>query len=199
MFFVKHPILKMTFSNCISLVDEAKTILNLSLTESEYETVATAYDVETLIVYIDIDYARSYHYNGSRRELFEAAQLFRQAGGIIYAFKSLNTEHPTNQYIENDNPFTAIISEPDFNDSKKAAYISNDAFIRSGFRKFVFGGRELFQLLHDERRQGDLLLNVEETELLKLYDDKSPLHNYTAVEYILFYLTMKLKLKDFHI
>jgi hypothetical protein len=188
----------MTFSKCVSLLDEAKTILKLSLTESELETVITAYNVDTLIVFIDIDYARSYHYNGVRNELLEAVQLFREAGGTIYMLKTLNTNStiPTNEY---NDLRTAIISEPDFDTKTKADYISNDTFIRAGFRKFVFGDKELFNRLHPNERQGDLILNVEETELLELYDDKSPLRNYTSVEYILFYLTVKLKLKAFNI
>ena len=44
----------MTLTYCISLIEEAQSVLSNALTESELQTVSTAYENEPVIVFIDI-------------------------------------------------------------------------------------------------------------------------------------------------
>ena len=147
-----------------------------------------------------MNFSRSVQFNGVRIFLLEAVKLFAQAGGQIIALTS-RLEMVNMDYETSDNdPFSQIIYEPDFDVNKKAIQIINDAFIRIGFRKYVFGNKELVERLQNNVRPGDLLLNIDETEILalyELYDDNNHLQNYTPIEYILFYLTMKLQLQSF--
>ena len=204
----------MTLTYCISLIEEAKSVLSNALTESDFQTVSTAYENEPVIVFIDIDYARYLHlhrvrselsrsvqFNGVRKNLLEAVKLFAKAGGQIIALTS-RLEMVNMDYEMSDNDFfSQIIYEPDFDVNKKAIQIINDAFIRIGFRKYVFGNNELVERLQNNVRPGDLIINIDETEILELYelfdDHNDRLQNYTPIEYILFYLTMKLQLQSF--
>ena len=192
----------MILTQCIALMDKAKTVLSYALTETELETVRTAYNNDPIVVFIDIDYACSFQFNGVRNELIEAATLFRKAGGEVHALTSSLTMYNSTLPIENGIIFNSVLYEPDLDVNKKAKHITNDTFIRVGFRKYVFGNKELFEKLQPEVGLGDLVLNVEKTELLELYelyDYNNPLQNYTPIEYILFYLTMKLNLNSFDI
>ena len=45
-------------------MDEAQTVLELASTELDMQTVVWAYNINSLIVFIDIDYTRSFQFNG---------------------------------------------------------------------------------------------------------------------------------------
>lgn len=185
-----------TFSHCMSLLEECKTEIKYNLFDHDYKAVRRAYEKNRkVIVYIDVDYARSHKYSGIRAQLFEAAELYHRAGGTIFAM----TSQPLTYFDKgNINAFTDVIYGPNFDENDMAQRIRKDISVNgNSCTMFAFGGSTMIDNIKGLLQNGDLFASVGPgSQMLEIYEDKFPLKKYTVVEYILFYLTIKLLIKN---
>lgn len=166
---------------CVNVLKDAKKAIKYLLSDEQIETITSAYNEHPVVVFVDLDNARSRNENGIRNELLEVAYLFRRAGGMIYGLTSFNIVEGRNS------AFVQVYGGPGFADKHKAYQIKNDTLKLCGYRVFAFGSRKMIDKLTKEWRPGDLFFQTE---------DAHQLQSYTLVEYILIYLTMKLEMNS---
>ncbi len=183
-----------TFNDIMAIIEQGKIEIKDSLYEHDYEALNNAYATgNSVAVYIDVDYARSYRHTGIRGQLYEAAQMFRRAGGKVYAMTS-----QTMAYFKDGNAsaFTDVYCGPEFDEETMARQIRSDMKMMICCSTFVFGGETLYNNIKDKLNKDDMCASVVGTQMLEINENKFPLRNYTVVEYILFYLTIKISTKN---
>lgn len=188
-----------TFTTCLKLLEDANKCMKDYLRKDDYESVILAYTKHQVAIFIDVDYARSEKDNYIRGQLYEAAELFSKNGGEIYAI----TSNPKS-YFDHGNylAFTDVFRvNPIDGDTNKVNIIKQHAlWFKHDYDLFIFGNDVMYSLLEQYKvsTSRHIICNVLGTTFLELYDHHSPCHYYTVVEYILFYLSSKLLLKNIH-
>ena len=184
-----------TFTPCFSLLNDADKCMKDFLSKEDYDSVILSYTKNKLAIFIDIDCAKSTSDFAVRGQLYEAAWWFKKKGGEVYALTSLSKS-----YLDNGNlfAFTKIYSV-ESGDTKVNIIKNHEVYYKHDYDLYIFGNERMFSSFimnkHNVTRR-HIICNVKGTTFLELYKMHSPSVHYTVVEYILFYLGIKLQLKN---
>ena len=181
-----------TFTPCFKLLDDADKCMKEYLFKADYESIISSYSKHKVAVFIDVDYARSDKGFSIRGQLYEAAEQFKKNGGEIYAI----TSQPK-AYFDHGNylAFTEIFSvDTSVNADAKVDIIKNhETSWKHDYDLYIFGNDKMYDSLEQQYKvRNNIICSVLGTTFLELYKNHSPYVHYTVVEYILFYLSIKL-------
>lgn len=181
-----------TFSTAIRLLSEADRGMRDHLIGNYRSIINAASSGNTIIIFIDCDEAADRNTGIVRSQLFESARLFKKAGGKVYALTSHNLEYFRNG---NTRSFTRIFHTLDIN--RKSTVLLNilDQEEDEERKLLVFGSGDLLAQILVASRPGDVLADVSGSQIMEDDDEDSLLpmmQTYSIVEYILFYLALKL-------
>ena len=188
-----------TFTPCFKLLDDADKCMKEYLLKADYESIISSYSKHKVAVFIDVDYARSDKGFSIRGQLYEAAEQFKKNGGEIYAI----TSQPK-AYFDHGNylAFTEIFSvDTSMNADAKVDIIKNhETSWKHDYDLYIFGNDKMYDSLEQQYKvRNNIICSVLGTTFLELYKNHSPYVHYTVVEYILFYLSIKLYMKNMEI
>ena len=170
--------------------------MKFHLAKHDYKSVINAPNNQEQLILIFID--MNYVYNQScymRRQIFEAAELFNRAGGKVFGFfngdrimfNDVNTKAFTSFYIHRD--YTADLKADDMRNIASQ--------YKGNYTRFVFTSQDVIGELNWRRFDGDIILDVDGTNLLQINGQiNSPDYTYTVVECILFYLAIHMTTKN---
>jgi hypothetical protein len=178
-----------SLTTCFKLLDDAIDDLKQNLNSHHYDEVIKytkrifQYDY-TYVLLIDMDMALDTVSGRVRDQFFEAAQLFKQAGGEIYVY----SKHPKEYYhYGNLKAFSRLIPDMTMDDKAKAAILSK--FIKDNTNTndivFIFGDNMVYQI---KLSNSYVIIDVTGTHFLSFYQNQDPLRKYTVVENLMLYL-----------
>ena len=85
-------------------------------------------------------------------------------------------------------------------DAKVNIIKNHEVYYKHDYDLYIFGNEKMYNSLEQQCKsiinQRNIICNVKGTTFLELYKMHSPSVHYTVVEYILFYLGIKLQLKN---
>ena len=189
-----------TFTPCLKVLGEADKCMKEYLFEEDYQKIILSYKKNKVAIFIDVDFARADKGFSIRGQLYEAAELFKKNGGEIYAI----TSQPK-AYFDHGNylAFTDIFTVDNSinKDGKVNIIMKHDTWFKHDYDLYIFGDDKMYSSLLQYKGSigGNIICNVTGTTFLELYNNHSPYLHYTVVEYILFYLSIKLHMKNIEI
>ena len=183
-----------TFSTAIRLLREARQAIQENLVGNYRSIIEATNSNNKIIIFVDCDEATDHRTGTVRKQLFEAARLFKNYGGMIYALSSHDFPFFQNGNSRN---FTRVFLNLDLDRKTRAILniISNEE--NDNRKLLIFGSGDLLASVLTAARPGDVLADVSGTQIMD--DNEEPIQSimqsYRVVDYILFYLAVKLLLR----
>ena len=177
-------------------LEEAHEVIERNMNRSDYDFLMNSYnDKKSVVIFIDVDYAKATNSNKIRGQLYEAADLFSKRGGCIYALSSKPKSYFDDGHYQ---AFTDVFCGQDVRNEDKINHVlTNYSWKKKKFDVYVFGGETFCKELEEKAgNHKNAVISVTGTTFLSLYDGHTPAINYTLVEHILFYLATKKYLKN---